>query len=109
MKITAIELNSEEQDEIFNYLVRKFDSEYHYKQYAEFDLSDFCDYGYGEITADSELELYIESEMTDTDTNSSQITERSVMKFRLTFYYDGEEIKVNDWNIDDRISEYYRV
>lgn len=107
MKIKEIELNSEEQDKIFNYLVRKFDPRDSGKQ--TIDLTEYQLNDDHSISADAELELYIESEMTDPDTNSSRITERSVIKFRLTFYYDGEEIKVNDDSIWTRINEYYSI
>lgn len=107
MKIKEIELNTEEQDEIFNYLVRKFDPRESGKQVVDLDEYKLNDDH--KISADAELELYIESEMIDTDTNSSKITYRSVVKFRLTFYYDGEEIKVNDDSIWTRINEYYSI
>lgn len=107
MKIKEIELNTEEQDAIFKFLVRKFDSRESGKQ--TIDLTEYKLNDDHAISADAELELYIESEMTDPYTNSLRITERSVIKFRLTFYYDGEEIKVNDDSIWTSINEYYSI
>lgn len=99
MQILKIRLSKEEQDQIFNELIKGFNDE---DKRQKIELID-------EIwTTEAELELY--TEMTEFDENhQTSIKYRSVVKFFLTFYNDGDEVEVEDWDIDDRIKKYYEV
>lgn len=110
MKITAIELSADEQTAITNELTKRFNTE-DKRQTVEFDL-----YEAGEpisflgecLSCEAVLELY--TEYPDFDENhQTAISYRSVVKFRITFFYDGEEIKVNDEPIYTAIEKYYEI
>ena len=118
MKILQIELSADEQTAIFNELTKRFNTE-DTSQKIEFDLfdvrhsynlsvDDINDYDssvfsedYG-VNCESTLELYTEYPEPD-ENNQTAISSRSVVKFRITFFHDGEGIDVKDWYIEDRI------
>jgi hypothetical protein len=114
MKITAIEFTEEEVNEIVNYITSKFNTE-DAKQTIEFDLYDClscAEYeSFTPFIIESVLELY--TEMSEFDENhQTGILSRSVLKNRTTFFYDGEEIKVNSKNLDtiyEKINAYYEI
>lgn len=111
MKILKISLNKSEEDKIFNWLTSTFDlnnSEIFSKRGQTIERL----FAENTILAEAQLELY-QSGYKD-ETNAEVITERSVVKFRLTFYYDNEEIEVvRDERcgeiIEDRINNFYRI
>lgn len=107
MKITAIELSEIKISEIVNYLTSKFNTEDE-KQTIEFDLSElpeFEDVDNFQVEAELKLSTY----MSDFDENhQTEITDRYV-EFRITFFYDGEEIKVNADLIWQKIVDYYEI
>lgn len=107
MKIKAIKLNDEEVKDITQFLTDKFDELNDRKQILEANLSDFfnCD---KDIYFEAELELFVEYSELDRDTNSTSIIWRS-SKFRITFFYDGEEIEVNSDEIYKNIETYYSI
>ena len=122
MKITAIELRKDEFDQIFKYLTDRFDVERANERKGHTINVDMCEIQVKDddlgilynpfidaldVDLCAQLELFTDGEY-DSDVNSYTITDRSA-KFRLTFFYDGEEIKVNDNDLDDRICEYYRI
>jgi len=108
MKITAIELNQEDQDFIFNELIKRFTEE-DKLQKIEFELDEVGNYSVDpEICIEAKLELYTDYNGTD-ENNQTSIYSRSVIKFKVTFLRDGESLKTNDWNIDDRIKSYYEI
>ena len=137
MKITAIEFSKDDLTAISNYLVSKFVEE-DKKQEVDFYLSDikkihrhnksevvliglneperfeylksenyFPDCYAELIDATAELTLYLDSE-TDESTNHTFITDRSC-KFKITFFYDGEEIKENADDLYEMIENYYYI
>lgn len=111
MKITAIELTENELKSVVNYLISKFNTE-DKKQTIEFDLYDLdmpSEYElYSTICIESTLELYTEYPEVD-ENNQIAISYRSVSKFDITFFYDGEEIKVNSDKIYELIDKYYEI
>jgi hypothetical protein len=108
MKITAIELTEDEISEIVNYLTSKFNTE-DKKQTIQFDHVLHLTNGES-ITFDTEsiLELYTEYPEKD-ENNQTAISYRSVPEFRITFFYDGEEIKVNTNEIYYSICKFYEI
>jgi len=118
MKITAIELSEIEINAIVNHLTNKFNTE-DSKQTIEFQLNEVVEfvgvnYFYhcpDEYMIESVLELYTEYPEAD-ENNQTEISSRSVMKYSTTFFYDGEEIKVNLDNLDkihELIHKYYEI
>lgn len=100
MKILQIELSADEQTAIFNRLTRYFNTE-DKCQRLQFDVNEQIEY-------ESTLELYTEYPEPD-ENNQTSIIYRSVSKFRITFFHDGEEVSVKDWDIEDRIRKYYEI
>jgi len=114
MKITAIELSEIEINAIVNELTCQFNTE-DSKQTIKFDLCDvreFIGVKYFEnvdnFQVESVLELYTEYPEAD-ENNQTAISWRSVVKFDITFFYDGEEIKVNTDKIYELIHKYYEI
>jgi len=111
MKITAIELSEIEINVIISYLTLKFNTE-DKKQTIEFDLSEIKFFeSVDNFQVESVLELYTEYPEAD-ENNQTAISSRSVMKYSTTFFYDGEEIKVNLDNMDkiyELIHKYYEI
>ena len=108
MKITAIELSEIEISEIVSYLTSKFNTE-DSKQTIEIELSELPDFvKVDDFTFESTLELYTECPEAD-ENNQAAIIYRSVVKFSITFFYDGEEIKVNTDKIYELIHKYYEI
>lgn len=108
MKITSIELTSEELDRIIKYLIDKFDENEESKQKVENHLTEILFCNGHDIEFESELELYIE--YSDFDSNhQNEMTSRSALKFNITFFYDGEEIPVNSDKIYTDIEKYYSL
>jgi len=111
MKITAIELSEIEISEIVSYLTSKFNTEDN-KQTIEEDLSEIKDFeNVDNFQFESVLELYTEASDFD-DNHQSKVIYRSVVKLSITFFYDGEEIKVNSKNLDaiyKAIHKYYEI
>jgi hypothetical protein len=108
MKITAIQFTESEIDVIYNYLTSKFNEE-NKPQKLEFDLSELKEFKtIDNFQVESVLELYTEWSELD-ETKYSSIIYRSVVKFRITVFFDGEEIKTNlvDSSIYDKIINYY--
>ena len=108
MQILKIKLSQDEQDAIFNELTLQFTTE-DTKQTISFDW--FMSY----ITLDVEstLELYTEYPEPD-ENNQTAISSRSVVKFSITFFHDGEEVEVvmNEKCgecMSDRIEKYYSI
>lgn len=111
MQITAIKLTEEEENQIFNTLIEKFDLNrsdiFEKGQTIEFSIDDL-------IELESTLELYNEGYV-ESDTNAPIINSQCVIKFKLTFYnFEGNEVKAEMINtsgkcLEDRISEYYRI
>jgi hypothetical protein len=99
MQILKIKLSDKDQTEIFNELINRFNTE-DKRQTIEFEwLND-------DFVIESVLELYTEGSEPD-ENNQSEITYRSIVKFSITFFHDGDEVSVEDWRIDDRIAKYY--
>lgn len=100
MKILQIELSADEQQFIYDGLIKRFNTE---------DAIQKVNFGLGaEIEGESLLELYTEYPEPD-ENNQTAISSRSVVKFRITFFHDGEEVQVKDWDIEDRIKKYYEI
>jgi len=110
MKITAIELSEIEINLLVKQLTSKFNTE-DQKQTIEFDLYNSENELYTPISIESVLELYTEYPEAD-ENNQTSISSRSVMKYSTTFFYDGEEIKVNLDNLDkihELIHKFYEI
>ena len=115
MKITSIELTNQELYQITKYLTDKFNETETSKQKVEslifdalFPKTEFDINLSRQIDFESELELYIE--YADFDENhQTSIISRSALKFRITFFYDGEEIAVNSDKIYTDIENYYSI
>lgn len=115
MKITAIELSEIELSAIINELTSKFNTE-DKRQSIDFmlcEVREFEGFNHFENVSDlflcnSELELYTEYPERD-ENNQTAISYRSVLKFLITFFYDGEEIQVNSDQIYEAINKYYEI
>jgi len=105
MKILQIELSSDEQTAIFNELTKRFNTEDAKQTIIKtiwFTNVDVL------VEYEAVLELYTEYPERD-ENNQTSISSRSIVKFRITFFHDGEEVAVKDWDIDDRIKKYYEI
>lgn len=110
MKILKVQFTEEEEKQLFDALTERFDlnnSDIFGKgQTIEFSLNEL-------VEVEATLELYQDGYIED-DTNAEVITERSVGKFKLTFFIDGEEVnverisKVNE-SIENKINNFYRI
>lgn len=110
MKILKVQFTEEEEKQIFYALTERFDLNnsniFGKGQTIEFSLNEL-------VEVEATLDLY-QYGYYEKDTNASIITERSVGKFKLTFFIDGEEIdvkrisKVNE-SIEDKINNFYRI
>ena len=110
MKILKIQFAQEEENQIFDSLIEKFDLNnsdiFGRGQTVEFDLNEL-------VSIESRLELYQEG-YNETDTNAPIITNRFVMCFDLFFFIDDEEVDVKlnnvvNESIVDKINNYYRI
>lgn len=100
MQILKIKLSKNEQDAVYSALISSFKIQ---------DEKQIIESGEGHlIEIESELELYTEYHEPD-ENNQTSILSRGVIKFRLTFYHNGDEVEVEDWDIEDRIKKYYEV
>ena len=121
MKILKISLDKSEEDQIFNWLTSTFDlnnSEIFNKRGQTINTAlqavvNGVTVNQPLFELDANLELY-QSGYKEPETNAEVITERNVVKFRLTFYYDNEEIEVVMDNrcgscIEDRINDFYMI
>lgn len=100
MQILKIKLSEYEKDSIYKFLTDKFITESK-RQRLQVELNNQIEY-------ESTLELYTEYHEPD-ENNQTAISSRSVIKFQITFFHDGEEVEVEDWDIDDRIKKYYEI
>ena len=115
MKILKISLSEDEQITIYDQLITRFNEEDSVQkiEFTLYDLLPFIiaaryEYVSDLFSVESELELY--TEYADFDENhQTEIISRSVLKFRITFFYDSEEVEVKDLNIEDRIKKYYEI
>lgn len=123
MKILKVELSEEEQNQIFDSLIERFNLNksdiYDNGQEINFNLTD-------EIEIWSKLELYAECHLEE-DTNAGIMDCRYVNKFEFDLFIDGESIDyvLEDVNFkseidgkfhtkkadefEERISNYYRI
>lgn len=105
MQILKIKLSKDEENELYNELTRRFKLQDERQVIGNSSCYD--------MEWESELELY--TELSDRDENNQRdLLGRSVVKFRLTFYRDGDEVEVVRENrcgdcIEDRIKRYYEV
>lgn len=85
MKILKVEFDQEEQEQIYQKLIGRFNGDTDEKQSLNFPLNETV-----EIWAELELESegYLEAE-----TNSPITTERHVHKFRIWHMINGEEVE----------------
>lgn len=110
MKTLKKSISQEEENQIFDSLIEKFDlnkSDIFAKgQTINFPFTE-------DVEVWATLDLYQYGYIED-DTNASIITERYVCKFTLDFYIAGETIevlrnnKVNE-SIEDKVSNNYRI
>lgn len=105
MQILKIKLSKDEEEELYNELIRCFKLKDEKQAIANSSWYD--------VEWESELELYTELSEPD-EHNQRDLLGRSVVKFRLTFYHDGDEVEVVRENrcgecIEDRIKKYYEV
>lgn len=100
MQILKIKLSKDEHDAIYKFLTDNFITESK-RQRLQVELNNKIEY-------ESTLELYTEYPEPD-ENNQTAISNRSVVKFQITFFHDGEEVEVEDWDIDDRIKKYYEI
>lgn len=107
LKLKEIAFDSDDLSTIVNYLTSRFNTE-DARQTIEFDLFDVLNNVQNYVSVEAVLELYTEYAERD-ENNQTSIIYRSVSKFRITFFYDGEEIKVNDEPIYTAIEKYYEV
>ena len=100
MQILKIKLSKDEQDAIFNELIKRFNTE-DKRQRIYYHIGEVIEY-------ESTLELY--TEHSDPDENQqNHISHRLIVKFRITFFHDGDEVEVQDWDIEERIKKYYEI
>lgn len=140
MKITAIQFSDEDIYVIYNYLINAFNEEnkkqvidvnfmevysiYQFNESDRFSLSltdteyynELCNISYFKngdsdlFSIESVFELY--HELTEPDErNQCDIANRFVYEFRITVYFDGEEIGTNlpESDIDDKIRNHYKI
>ena len=104
MKITAIELSKVDQDFIFNKLISEFDIEL-----ASIGKGHTINFPLNElIEVEAILISDIERSKKDENNQDSIIHQSGNLK-RITFMFEGDQVKTNDWDIEDRISNYYRI
>lgn len=112
MKILKIQFTQEEENQIFDSLIERFDvndSDIYSKhgKTIDFELNELID-------MQATLELYNEGYI-EQDTNAGIISERCVIKFKYFFTdKEGDEVHAEMINecgkcLDDRISDYYRI
>ena len=137
MKIKSIEFTEKELKVIFNYLVANFTEEDN-KQTLCFDLCDieakhefskselvdlqlsnpdkiealktwkyFTDSFSTDINVEAELKL--STYFNEPDENNQSSIEDRYSDFRITLFYDGEEIKENAENLYEMIQKYYEI
>lgn len=107
MKITAIELSEMELSLIYEYLISKFNTE-DSKQLLQFDLSELNDFeNVDNINIEAELKL--STYYSDKDENNQTSIEDRYCDFKMTFFYDGEEIKENCDKVFELINKYYEI
>ena len=107
MKITAIELTETELKQVFDYLVSKFNTE-DQKQSLQFDLSELN--GFENVdNINIEAELKLSTYYSDKDENNQTSIEDRYCDFKMTFFYDGEEIKENCDKVFEMINKYYEI
>lgn len=100
MQILKIKLSKDEQQTIYNRLIWNFTTE---------DNPQRIYYHIGEVIEyEAKLELYTEYPEPD-ENNQTEISSRGVIFFQITFFHDGEEVKVEDLDIEDKIKKYYEV
>lgn len=104
-KILKVELSEEDQNEIFQILTDKFDLNnsdiWRKGQEINFPITE-------DIECWSKIDLYAEFTEPDEHNQTSKISQ-SVGRFYFDLFIDGESIEVKDWNIDDRIREFYHI
>ena len=123
MKILKVELSEQEQNQIFDSLIERFDlnksDTYENGHEIDFNLTD-------EIEVWSKLELYAEGHLEE-DTNAGIMDCQYVNKFEFDLFIDGESIeyvlsevnytsKIDGKNymkraddFEERISKHYRI
>lgn len=108
MKIESIKLGEKEVTAIVKQLTDQFNTE-DKKQSIEFDVNLVTSFG-EELIFNIESTLELSTEIPEADENNqTAINYRSVVKFSITFFYDGEEIKVNTDKIYELIHSNYEI
>ena len=104
MQIEKVKFTDEEINQIFDSLIERFDlnnsNVFEKGQTIEFELNEL-------INIESTLELYNEGYY-ESETNAPIISSQSVIKFKLAFLYDGDEVKTN-CDLEERINNHYRI
>lgn len=111
MKIKKVSFSEEEENQIFDALIERFDLTKSdiwtkYGQTVIFDLNEL-------IEVEAKIELYNEGS-TDENNQGSTISQ-SVVKFKITFFSkEGDEVQAEMIStcgkcLDDRISNHYRI
>lgn len=101
MKILKISLDTDEVTTLVSELTNRFTSEDN-RQTIEGELTEL-------ISWESQLELYTEYFEFD-ENHQTGIKNRSVVKFRLTFFDDGDECEcTNADDIHEKVIKYYEI
>lgn len=100
MQILKIKLSKDEQQIIYDYLIWNFTTE-DKRQRIYYHIGEVIEY-------EAKLELYTEYPEPD-ENNQTAIYNRGVIFFQITFFHDGDEVEVEDWDIEDRIKKYYEI
>ena len=101
MKILKIALDTDEVTSLISELTKRFTTE-DKRQIIEGELNE-------SISWESQLELYTEYFEFD-ENHQTGIKNRSVVKFRLTFFDDGDECKcTNADEIYEKVIKYYEI
>lgn len=111
MKILKVKFSEEEEDQIFNSLIERFDinnSDIYSRsgQTIDFELNELID-------MQATLELYAEGSIDEN--NQGSLISQCVLKF--TYFFtdkEGDEVQAEMINesgkcLDDRISDHYRI
>lgn len=109
MKLKQIELNNDELNFITRKLIKRVDESNNKKQTTQFyEVFSLANNEQIEFDIQAELELFPDFDEYDTDVNHQNMISRS-STFRITLFYDGEEVKFNSEKIEKDIEQYFEV
>jgi hypothetical protein len=113
MQIKRISLNDFELLRLQQFIIDTIEKNDNYEFYSkgdkfEIDLSEFINTDNAGISIEIEAKLISDGGY-EKETGIWQITSQFVDKLRITFFYDGMEIEVDPFDIEEKIKDYFRI